>query len=83
MKGGWFTGESLEECLILNEGYRGIDPTEVKQVVLSYVLENGYIRGSWNGRYATQSPTVSEINALLRSGEYSGYLPTETDEISK
>ena len=77
MKGGWFTGESLEESTDLSEGYRGVDPTAVKQVVLFYVLENGYIRGSWNGTYATTSPTVAEINRMIRSGEYDEYLPIE------
>lgn len=50
----------------LNESYN-ISAENFKRIIIKYVLENGYIKGSWNGRYSTASPTVTEINRILRS----------------
>ena len=55
----------FSENLNLTESY-DVPHDTIKRVVIKYVKENGYIRGDWNGRYPTESPTVYEINKLLR-----------------
>lgn len=58
----------FSEELSLTESYN-VSPEIIKRVVIKYVKENGYTRGDWNGRYPTESPTVHNINALLRQVE--------------
>jgi len=58
----------FSENLNLTESYN-VSHDTIKRVVIKYVKDNGYIRGDWNGRYPTESPTVYEINKLLRYEE--------------
>lgn len=55
----------FDEELNLTEAYN-VQHEIIKRVIIKYVKDNGYIRGGWNGRYPTPSPTVEEINKLLR-----------------
>ena len=58
----------FNEGLNLTESYN-VPHDVIKRVVIKYVKENGYIRGDWNGRYPTESPTVHNINNILRQVE--------------
>lgn len=67
----YFSTHSLgffHEELNLTESYT-IPHETFKRVIIKYVKDNGYIKGGWNGRYMTSSPTVEDLNRLLRHTE--------------
>ena len=69
----------LAERLNLKESYN-VPAETFKRVIIKYVKDNGYIKGGWNGRYSTPSPTVEEINKLLRHvDDLTEYMCTEEE----
>lgn len=65
MNGTW---DFYTEDVNLKEDYN-VPHDTFKRVIIKYVKDNGYIKGGWNGRYMTSSPTVEELNRLLRHTE--------------
>ena len=69
----------MAERLNLKESYN-VPAETFKRVIIKYVKDNGYIKGGWNGRYSTPSPTVEEINKLLRHvDDLTEYMCTEEE----
>lgn len=75
----------FNEDLNLTEAYN-VPSETFKRVIIKYVQDNGYVKGGWNGRYMTTSPTVAEINKILRhESDLTEYMctPEEYQEVNE